>query len=307
MVLYWYTNFMARENRIFLGIDGGGTGCRVMLCDERASPLGLGRAGAANIMTNFDGACANILEASKMALLDAGIGAGELSRIPAFLGLAGANSDDAAIRIRERVPFSRFKIDTDARISLEGAIGSDDGAVAIIGTGAVYIYRVDGVVRTAGGWGFTLGDSASGAWLGRYLLQEVLQGYDRVHTGSPLTRRVLADFENEPHRIMEYAHTARPGEFGTYAPMIFEAVSRQDPVAQKIVREAVSKIEETLEFILKDNDSPLCMLGGLGPVYKDLLSENYRKRIRPPIADAVTGAAQLAVKTFLDQEAFHGS
>lgn len=306
MVLYWYTNFMAHENRIFLGIDGGGTGCRAMLCDEGASPLGLGNSGAANIMTNFDGACANILEASQMALLNAGIDADELSRIPAFLGLAGANSGDAAIRIKEQLPFSSSVIETDARISLEGAIGPEDGASAIIGTGTVYIYRIDGVVRTAGGWGFTVGDFASGAWLGRYLLQEALLSYDGIHAGSPLTAQILSDFENDPHKIMEYAHTAKPGVFGTYAPTIFEFIKRKDPIALKIVTEAVSEIEDTLASILKDDVSPLCMLGGLGPVYTDFLSETYRRRVRPPIADAVTGAAQLAVKTFSGQEATDG-
>lgn len=307
MVLYWYTYSMAHKNRKFLGIDGGGTGCRAMLCDERATPLGLGNSGAANIMTNLDGACANILEASQMALLDAGIDVDELSGIPAFLGLAGANSGDAAVRIKEQLPFSNSVVETDARISLEGAIGSADGAAAIIGTGAVYIYRIDGVVRTAGGWGFAVGDLASGAWLGRYLLQEALLSYDGIHAGSPLTRQVLADFENDPHRVMEYAHTAKPGAFGTYAPSIFEYVRRQDPVALKIAKEAVSEIEDTLASILKDEISPLCMLGGLGPVYTDFLSETFRRRVRPPIADAVAGAAQLAVKTFSVHEVSDGS
>ncbi|MEX0343535.1 MAG: BadF/BadG/BcrA/BcrD ATPase family protein [Rhizobiaceae bacterium] len=297
---------MAHENRIFLGIDGGGTGCRVVLCDEEVNLLGSGVAGAANIMSNFDGAIASILEASHTALRNAEIDAGELHRIPAFLGLAGANSGEAVARLREKLPFANSVIETDARISLEGAIGSEDGAVAIIGTGTVYIYRIDGVVRTAGGWGFSVGDLASGAWLGRRLLQEALLCHDGVHAHSQLTRQVMSDFENDPHKVMEYAHSALPGEFGTYAPMIFGFAKRGDTIGEMIVGEAISHIEETLASIVKDDGSPLCMLGGLGPVYGEMLDTKYGKRLRTPIADAVTGAAQLAVKTFSDQEAHHG-
>lgn len=292
---------------VFLGVDGGGTGCRAMLCDEKATPLGSGNAGAANIMTNFDGAYANILEASTQALRNAGIDARELSRIPAFLGLAGANSGDAAKRMKEELPFSKSVVETDARISLEGAIGSGDGAAAIIGTGAVYVYRIDGVVRKAGGWGFTVGDMASGAWLGRYLLQEVLKSYDGIQAATPLTTRILSEFGDNPEAVADYAYAAKPSEFGVYAPVIFEFEKKQDPVARKIVKEALSNIEETLDSILSRDGGPLCMVGGLGPIYAGMLGENHRKRVRPPIADTVTGAARLAVRTFFNQEAPHGS
>ena len=49
-------------------------------------------------------------------------------------------------------------IDTDAVASLEGALGSSDGVVALIGTGSAFIYQVDGVVHTVGGWGLVVSD-----------------------------------------------------------------------------------------------------------------------------------------------------
>ncbi|MDE3240946.1 MAG: ATPase, partial [Paracoccaceae bacterium] len=54
--------------QLFLGIDGGGTGCRAAVADARGRILGRGKAGPANIVTDPDGARANILAATVAAL-----------------------------------------------------------------------------------------------------------------------------------------------------------------------------------------------------------------------------------------------
>ncbi len=281
-----------------IGIDGGGTGCRAVLADMSGKPLGTGRAGAANIMTGFDAARKSIIAAAEAAIADAGLDRQVIEEASAFLGLAGANIGDYSSRISDILPFRQSRIATDAEISMQGAIGDGDGVVAIIGTGSVFVCRLNNVVRTVGGWGFTVGDLGSGARLGRALLQESLLAYDGIHEGSELTRRVLANFEDSPQTLVEYAHTALPGEFGKFAPLVFELAGKQDPIAMRLVGRAVSDLEETLDALISDNDLPICMLGGLGGVYRDLLGERFRIRVRPPRGDAASGALALAVKHF---------
>lgn len=292
---------MANFNSLFLGIDGGGTGCRATLVDRNGDVLGVGVSGAANIMTHFTKAVESVLDASGEALQNSGIEGLNLSDIPAFLGLAGANIGNHAEKFRRNLPFDKCSIDTDAAISLEGAIGEGDGAAAIIGTGSVFISRTSGEVQTVGGWGFTVGDLASGAWLGRRLLQETLLSYDGVNRGSPLTNTVLNRFENDPQTVVEYAHTARPGEFGELAPLVFEFVEKRDPIARQILRRALSDIEETLDLLLPDTPVRFCMIGGLGPIYADMLSNYYRSRVCAPLGDAAAGAASLACRLFADE------
>ena len=303
MVLAWYTKPMTISDSLFLGIDGGGTGCRATLVGHDGKVLGVGASGPANIMTHFPNAVESVLTASNEAVQNSGIEALELSRIPAFLGLAGANIGDHADRFKRELPFQKCSIDTDAVISLEGAIGDGDGVAAIIGTGSVFISRQNGGVQTVGGWGFTVGDLASGAWLGRRLLQETLLSYDGVHRGSPLTHTVLNRFENDPQTVVEYAHTARPGEFGELAPLVFEFVEKRDPIARQILRRALSDIEETLDLLLPDEAVRFCMIGGLGPIYANLLSNYYRARVGEPLGDAAMGAANLARKLFAEEAA----
>lgn len=285
-----------------IGIDGGGTGCRAMVCDRHGARLGTGNAGPANIMTNFEAAQKNIVQACENAFHDAGISPGAIAKSDALLGLAGANAREAAEQTKANMPFRNCLIETDAVTSLEGAIGSADGAVAIIGTGSVFIYRVNGEIRTVGGWGYMIGDLGSGSRLGRELLQESLLVFDGIHNGSDLTKKVLDNFKNDPNIMVEYAHKAQPGEFGTFAPLIFKYAKQRDPVAQNILRKAVSDIEETLDAILVDQSQKFCMLGGLGKLYADLINSNLRKRIKPPMGDALSGAAALALRNFSDVE-----
>ncbi len=298
MVLDWYTECMANSMDAFLGIDGGGTGCRALLINSRGEPLGAGRSGSANIMTHYDRAGSNVLSACRAAMQEAGLAEDDLASIPVFMGLAGANIGDFAQRFVQDMPFKSCHIETDALISLEGAVGDADGVAAIIGTGSVFISRIADKVRTVGGWGFTVGDLASGSWLGRRLLQETLLSYDGIHQGSALTKTVLGRFENDPQTVVEYAHTARPGEFGELAPLVFEYVDKRDPIARRILRRAISDIEETLDHILSDDAPRFCMIGGLGPIYAKMLSSYYRDRVGEPLGDAVVGAANLARKRF---------
>ncbi|MCP4183110.1 MAG: N-acetylglucosamine kinase [Hyphomicrobiales bacterium] len=283
---------------VFLGVDGGGTGCRAIVGDLEGNHLGYGKSGPANIMTGYSSAVSNIVEACRKAVADAGLSVDELSTASVYLGLAGANIGDYARDMKEALPFRRCRIETDAMMALQGAIGDADGVVAVIGTGSVFVYRKKGITRTAGGWGFTVGDLGSGSRLGRSLLQETLLSFDGIIEGSGLTRYVLSEFENDPQTIVEYAHTAKPGEFGKFAPLIFEHAKIDDPIAMTILQDAVSDVEATLDAILANCNQQLCMLGGLGEKYSKLIGERFTSIICDPIGDSASGALSLAVRNF---------
>ena len=292
---------------LLIGIDGGGTGCRAIIADANGNLLGSGESGAANIMTNFDGARQNIIQACEQAISSAGLEQEEIKSAKAYMGLAGANIGDYAARMVDAVPFDECHIDTDAMISLQGAIGNDDGVVAIIGTGSVFIYRVNGKVQTVGGWGFMVGDLGSGSRLGRSLLQETLLSFDGIQNGSDLTDFILAQFEHDPQTIVEYAHMAKPGEFGKFAPTIFEFSAKNDTIAKSIVSNAVRDIEETLDVILTGDEQKFCLLGGLGAIYADLLDGRFKNRINQPKGNAADGALALCWKKYApSKEALNG-
>jgi glucosamine kinase len=90
---------------LFLGIDGGGTGCRAAVADRSGRVLGKGVAGPANIASDLATASENILRAAREALTEATGSDAALPELVAGLGLAGANAAGAAEGLRVALPF----------------------------------------------------------------------------------------------------------------------------------------------------------------------------------------------------------
>ena len=275
----------------FLGIDGGGTGCRAAVADASGRVLGEGRSGPANIASDLAGARDNILAATTQALAQA-VGAGavaaELPALAAGLGLAGANAAGKAEALRRALPFARIKVETDAIAAVKGALGDRDGIVAALGTGSVFAVQVGGQVRQIGGWGLVLGDEGSGAWLGRALLRQALLAADGFRAGTPLLDAVLRD-HGGAEGVIAFSLAARPADFARVAP---EVIDSEDPAARELVARATADIARAIHVLQRDPPLPVTFIGGLGPSYAGLMGNRWA--IRPAHGSALDGALILA-------------
>lgn len=268
---------------LFLGIDGGGTGCRAAVADATGRILGRAEAGPANIASDPDSAAANILTASRAAL--AAAGGGEI--IAAGLGLAGANAAGAPDRLRAVLPFPRIAVVTDAITTVKGALGLQDGIVAALGTGSVFAVQRGGAIRQIGGRGLVLGDEGSGAWLGRALLSETLRAVDGYSPLTPLMHEILVELGG-PDGIVAHSIAARPASFATLAPRILGAA---DPAAQTILARATDDIAAAITLLQGNAPVPVTFTGGLGPAFAARLT---RWPQRPALGTALDGALLLA-------------
>lgn len=284
-----------RMSEFAIGVDGGGTSCRAAVADRSGNILGRGKAGAANIMSDPDGALANIVASARAALQDAGIDPAHMETSTAVLGMAGANVGPYGARIQAALPFARSEVVTDSSIALQGALGDGDGVVGAFGTGSVYSVRRNGEVTEIGGWGFIIGDQASGARLGRDLLELSLLGHDGVRSATAITRIVMEQFGNDPQKVVEFAHDARPKDFAGFAPLVLEHAAMGDAAAEQIVRKAASDIDQTLDTLLWPECKAICLLGGLAGSYRCWLSPAHRKLLADPKGDALQGAVSFAV------------
>ena len=118
--------------------------------------------------------------------------------------------------------------------------------MAILGTGTAYMARKNGKSRAIGGWGFQVGDQGSGARIGRDLLEQTLLAHDGIRQASPLTQAMLAIFRDNPEDVVEFTTTAKPGDFGGFAPMVFDHAAKGDAVANWILGQAVADVEASL-------------------------------------------------------------
>lgn len=269
---------------LFLGIDGGGTGCRAAVADASGMVLGRAEAGPANIASDPAGAAANILKAAGAAL--AAAGGGEI--VAAGLGLAGANAAGAADRLRGVLPFRRVAVVTDGITAVKGALGAADGVVAALGTGSVFAVQRGGAIRQIGGRGLILGDEASGAWIGRALISAALRAVDGFAPVSPLVEGVLEEMGG-PDGAVAFSLSARPVDFAALAPRVVES---RDPAAQAIMARAERDVAEAVALLRGGDDLPVVFLGGLGTVFATRMAGRFP--VQAARGTALDGALMLA-------------
>lgn len=240
----------------YLGIDGGGSGCRAALADCAGQVLARAEGGPANMATDFEGARAQL-----DALAREVIGARPMTEVRGVLGLAGANFSGAATRMAEAMPF-RARVVQDVATSVRGALGRRDGIVAAIGTGSVYARQMNGALRSIGGWGLRLGDEASGAWIGQRLLHHITRILDGYDAPSPLAAELAGEFGGGPG-IVQFSLSAAPADYARLAPRVLAA--SEDATAARVLTEAQAEIRRAIGLLQPPQPLPVVWIGGLGP------------------------------------------
>lgn len=286
---------MGKKKATYLiGVDGGGSGCRAVLADPDGQVLGKGSAGPANATTDLAQTIQNVQAALKAAAKDAGLKRSALAGSIAHLGLAGVLDEVTAARIAADMPVRAAQVTDDRVTSLVGALGTRDGVLVAIGTGSTLAAQRNGVVTCIGGWGLNLGDQASGAWLGRALLEHVLLVHDGVAEPSGLSDAVLGDFNGDPGAIVGFAAGARPPDYAAHAPRVVAMALGGDAGARVLMQRGAAYLVRALEVLAFGEGDVLCLGGGLGPHYAGFLPEDIRARIVEPEGSALDGALALA-------------
>ena len=285
-----------------IGVDGGGTGCRVAIADRNGTVLGSATGGPSNIATNLDEATQNIHAAITAAARDLIVSGSIYSLSSAVLGVAGANVGDHATRLAKRLGFGRCRVVSDAQTSVTGALAGQDGTGAMIGTGSVFASRANGKFRQLGGWGFQLGDQAGGARLGRSALEQTLLAHDGIRSSSDLTQAMLARFGSAPE-ITEFARKAAPSAFAALAPEVVAAAQGGDEVALEIVEQACRYVAKAVGVVSFDGILPVTMIGGLSQSLIPFLPGSLKVKLVPSAGSALDGAVRMALELLTSEAA----
>jgi glucosamine kinase len=280
---------------LFLGVDGGGTGCRARLEDSEGSVLGTGIAGPAALRLGIDRAVAEVEKASRAALDDAGLEPGALGVTHAAVGLAGVGRKGALEQLVGRPhPFRSVVYAHDATIACLGAHGARDGGIVIVGTGSVGFAVVGGREIRVGGYGFPISDEGSGADLGLHAIRLALRAYDQRAIGTSLTRDVMMRFQNDPFEAVAWMDRATATDYATFAPLVMRHADAGDSVGRRIVRDAAEQIDELVRRLGECGAPRIALLGGLASPMQPWLAPDVQRRLVPVEGDAVDGALHLA-------------
>ncbi len=285
---------MEAKSDMVVAVDGGGTRCRAAICAADGSVLARAEGGAANVSSAFDGAVDTlriVLEAARDA---AGIDAEALAACPAWLGLAGAIDDALCAEVAARMPFARCRVSDDRPTAMAGALGGRDGCLIAAGTGSFLGRQAEGRHDFVGGWGLQLSDRASGAWLGRGLLTQVLDWHDGMRAETPLLARTMAGF-GSPRAVVEFSLRAAPFDYAELAPAVVAAAEDGDATAQALLRAGADWIAAGLRRLGWQTAEAVCAVGGVGPHYAAYLPADISAALVPPEGSELDGAIRLAL------------
>ena len=285
----------AQPGPLFVGVDGGGTGCRARIEDAAGGLLGTGIAGPAALRLGIDRALTEVEKACHAAIQEAGLDSNVLSSVHAAIGLAGVGRKGALEQLTLRQhPFRSVVYVNDATIACIGAHGGRDGGIVIVGTGSVGLAVVGGREIRVGGYGFPISDEGSGADLGLHAIRLALRAYDERAVGTTLTRDVMTRFHNDPFEAVAWMDQATATDYATFAPLVMRHADAGDSVARRVIRDAAEQVDDLVRRLCECGASRVALLGGLASSMQPWLAPDVQRRLVPIEGDAVDGALRLA-------------
>lgn len=310
--------------KYYLGVDGGGTKCRMRLADAGLTVLGEAvTERPSNLQVRGgDAAYEAVTALIAETFANAGIDIAAAAETAACFGMAGARLKSAREAFAARgFPFAQLEVFDDIDIARAGAHDGGDGAVIIIGTGSAGLAIIDGKRHQVGGWGFHVGDTMSGAILGRELLRKSLLAHEGLIPGSPLTAAVMETFGGDPDRLMDWSFNnpdamralqqslgadrtpthgtpARPADYGEFVPLFFEYYEKGDSVAQDLMQFELYAVDEYVHWFMGHGARTIAVAGGLGARLMPILKERYGDLIAAPKSEPLQGALILARQMF---------
>jgi len=280
---------------LFIGVDGGGTGCRARIEDAEGNILGTGIAGPATLRLGVDRALAEVEKACRAAVEEAGLGSVAFGAAHAAIGLAGVGRKGVHEElIQHHHPFRSVAYAHDATIACIGAHAAKDGGIVIVGTGSVGFAVVEGREVRVGGYGFPISDEGSGADLGLHAIRLALRAHDERARGTALTRDVMQRFHNDPFEAVAWMDRATATDYATFAPLVMRHADAGDPVARGVVREAGEQIDDLVRRLIECGAARVALLGGLASSIQPWLAPDVQRRLVAVEGDAVDGALHLA-------------
>ncbi|MBZ9696824.1 N-acetylglucosamine kinase [Mesorhizobium sp. CO1-1-7] len=289
---------MNTEADYFLGVDGGGTGCRARLEDAQGTVLGQGLSGPATTRLGIEAAWASIAKAFGAAIEEAGFAPAETAKIHAGIGLAGIGRKGALEALRAIAhPFASIDFVSDGIGACLGAHSGRDGAIVIAGTGSIGLGFVEGRDLRAGGYGFPISDEGSGADLGLKAVQLALRAHDGRHERTALLAEVMQRFAGDPMEAVAWMDRASATDYAALAPMVMRHADQGDPVGRRIVQGAAEQIDTLVRVLFEKGALRVTLLGGLASPLEPWLSPDVRRRLKPADGDAVSGAIILAKRS----------
>lgn len=229
----------------FIGIDGGGSGSRLVAIDKNRSIIAQAEGGPTNLTAlPYDTVRDNI----KNLLAKSQMSGADCKYI--YMGCAGASTHDNTIRLHNILKETGYHgpatIINDAHLALLAATQGKPGIILIAGTGSIaYGMDIHGRLHRAGGWGHLIDDGGSGYRISMDAIKAALMDFDKRGPSTILTQVITQYFGvSSPDEILLhiYGHYFDKSHIAGVSILVHGAAAAGDAVAIKILDQAVTDL-----------------------------------------------------------------
>jgi N-acetylglucosamine kinase len=279
-------------DNLILGVDGGGTKTRAILCREDGSIVGFGEAGGFNINNLSSQTCIYNLRAA----LEAAFGRSQNHSVQSvFFGLCTIKDAEDVKVARELISQTglhaeQISIENDLANVLASGIPSGPGVALIAGTGSHVVARDElNQLTWCGGWGGLIGDVGSGYSLGIQAANAVARAHDGRGAQTMLTEALLAALKiSSATGLLRVVSDPSVGLHGiaALAPLVMRAAESGDAVAVAILDANAQGLAECVATAVNraalSEDFPVVFAGGVarsGPPFQSMLETAITRKL----------------------------
>lgn len=237
--------------KYLIGMDGGGTKTKCVLTDINLNPIYETTGGASNFLViGTETVSETILNLVNECASSQNISINDIDSI--VLGTTGGGRRNDAELLEKKIfedakqksiPINKFRVDSDARIALEGAFSGKAGSILIAGTGSIMFGKDDkGEIHRVGGFGRYIGDEGSGYRVGRKGLNAVARFMDGRAKSTKIADLLYQEFSISTSEQLITEVYRNNFNIASVAPLVFEAAESGDKIAQRILEDEADEL-----------------------------------------------------------------
>lgn len=237
--------------KYLIGMDGGGTKTKCIITDINLNPIYETTGSASNFLViGTETVSETILNLINECASFQKISVQDIEAI--VLGTTGGGRRNDAELLEEKIfadakqksiTINKFRVESDARIALEGAFAGKAGSILIAGTGSIMFGKDDkGEIHRVGGFGRYIGDEGSGYRIGRKGLNAVAKFLDGRAKPTKIADLLDQEFSISTAEQLITEVYRNNFNIASVAPLVFDAAESGDVTAQRILEDEADEL-----------------------------------------------------------------
>lgn len=277
-----------------IGIDGGGTKTHAVLTNLNGEKLFECFGGPSNFLIlgteKVSETLLTLIDSCKNYL---NISYSDISFV--LLGTTGAGrrsdaelleNDFQSYLTSKNISIKNFRVESDARIALEGAFSGKPGSILIAGTGSIMFGKdKDGNIHRVGGFGRYIGDEGSGYSIGKKALTAIAKSFDGRGKKTILSELVAEKFGIVSSEKLITEVYKNNFDIASVTPLVLQASEIKDEIAVHIIESETDELIlhlKAMEEKIKEEVLSVAFIGGIlssKNVYSKLFATKINEQI----------------------------